>query len=117
MLGEDNTLSVLNKMMELTTRKHQVIANNVANSNTPGYIRRDIDFANEMSRIIKSQDWQSLSSFDGTVKLDESRVPKNDGNNISITEELNEMSQNGVLHELVKKAFQTKVGLIKKAIK
>ncbi len=117
MLGDENTLAVLNKMMELTTRKHQVIANNVANSNTPGYIRRDIDFQDEMSRMIKSEDWKSLSSFDGVVKLDETRVPKNDGNNISITEELNEMSQNGILHELVKKAFQTKVGLIKKAIK
>lgn len=117
MLGDEETLSVLSKMMELTTRKQQVIANNIANVNTPGYIRRDLSFEDEMNRIIKTSDWGSLRTFEGLVKMDETNTPRNDGNNVSITQEMNEMSQNGILHELTKKAFQSRVGLIKKAIK
>ena len=117
MLGEENTLSVLSKMMELSTRKHQVIANNIANANTPGYIRRDLNFEDEMSRIINSQDWKGLREMDGEVSLDETNTPRNDGNNVNLTQEMNEMSQNGVLYDLVHQAFKSRVGIIKNAIK
>jgi len=117
MIGDESTLSVLSKMMELSTKKHQVIANNIANVNTPGYIRRDLSFEEEMSRIVTSKDWASLRKLDGKVTLDETNTPKNDGNNISLTQEMNEMSQNGILYELTQKAFKSRVGLIKSAIK
>lgn len=117
MLGDEETLSVLSKMMELTTRKQQVIANNIANVNTPGYIRRDLSFEDEMKRIVDTADWGALRTFEGMVKMDESNTPKNDGNNVSITQEMNEMSQNGILYDLTQKAFKSRVGLIKSAIK
>lgn len=117
MLGEENTIAVLSKMMELSTRKHQVIANNIANANTPGYIRREMTFQNEMKMAINTRDWHSLKSLSGTVSVDTTNTPRNDGNNISLTQEMNEMSQNGILYELTQKAFKSRVGIIKKAIR
>ena len=117
MIGDENTLSVLSKMMELSTKKHQVIANNIANANTPGYIRREMSFESEMSRVINSNDWGGLRKLDGNVSLDESNIARNDGNNVSLTQEMNEMSQNGILYDLVHTAFKSRVGLIKSAIK
>lgn len=117
MIGDENTLSVLSKMMELSTKKHQVIANNIANANTPGYIRRDLSFESEMSRVINSKDWSSLRKLEGNVSLDESNTARNDGNNVNLTQEMNEMSQNGILYDLVHTAFKSRVGLIKSAIK
>ena len=48
MLGDENTIAVLSKMMEMSTSRQKIIAHNIANANTPGYTRRELDFKNEL---------------------------------------------------------------------
>jgi len=117
MLGEDHTVSLLSKMMELSTSRQKVIANNLANANTPGYIRRELDFKDELSKLIKDGDFESLKQMDGKLILDKENVAGNDGNNVHVSSEMNEMSQNGILFSLTQKALKTKMNIIKSAIK
>lgn len=37
-------IDVLNKSLQKTTQRHQMLTANIANVNTPGYKRRDMDF-------------------------------------------------------------------------
>ena len=117
MLGDENSIAVLSKMMEMSTSRQKVIANNIANANTPGYTRRELDFENKLREIIKSGSFDDLQKLKGEVVMDQSGTVKNDGNNVNITNEMNDMSQNGVLFSLMQKAFKSKVGIIKSAIR
>ena len=116
MLGDDQAAVVLTKMLELSTTRQKVIANNLSNANTPGYTRRELDFEAELSKILKQEDMELLRDIEGKVVLDKSNPAKNDGNNISVTQEMNEMSQNGVLFNLMQRALGTKLNIIKSAI-
>ena len=117
MLGDENSIALLSKMMEMSTGRQKVIAHNIANANTPGYTRRELDFEDKLKEILSSGSLEDLHKLKGEVVLDESGTPRNDGKNINITEEMNEMSQNGVMFSLMQKAFKSRVGIIKSAIR
>ncbi|NQZ57275.1 MAG: hypothetical protein HRT88_07375 [Lentisphaeraceae bacterium] len=117
MLGENQTVAVLSKMMELSTTRQKVIASNLANATTPGYIRKELDFESELRKFVINGDLSGLKQLKGEVVSDETHTPKNDGNNVRISEEMNEMSQNGILFSLMQKALKTKVSIIKSAIR
>lgn len=49
------SLSVLNQAISLRTQRHQVLASNIANADTPNYKARDFDFAATMSQALSGQ--------------------------------------------------------------
>jgi|SaaInlStandDraft_1057018.scaffolds.fasta_scaffold44633_3 flagellar basal-body rod protein FlgB len=117
MLGEESTISLLSKMMELSTSRQKVIAHNLANANTPGYVRKELAFEGELKRILNEGSLKDLHQLEGNVVRDESGIFRNDGNNVSVTTEMNEMSQNGIMFSLIQKAFKSRMGIIKSAIR
>lgn len=44
----DSTLDTLQQAMDVRLARHQLLAGDVANANTPGYVPRDLDFAAAM---------------------------------------------------------------------
>jgi flagellar basal-body rod protein FlgB len=44
--------SVLSKALDLRTQRHQVLASNIANADTPNYKARDIDFKSAMQNAL-----------------------------------------------------------------
>lgn len=57
MLSLDKTFDVYTNALRLQGRRAEVLANNIANSETPGFKARDIDFSKELK---KSQQFQDL---------------------------------------------------------
>ena len=112
----DKAVHLNSKMMELAMERQKVIANNLANANTPGFVRRDIDFKDALAAVIDSNDKTSLDSFQGEMVKDYGPPARLDGNNVGQASEMNEMMQNSVLHNLLSKAYSTKMGIIKQAI-
>ena len=43
--GIDKSVNLLEKMLDVSATKHKVIANNIANINTPGYKKMEVSFA------------------------------------------------------------------------
>lgn len=113
----DSGFSTLNKAMELTLSRHAVLAANLANVNTPGYIRHDMDFKAELERAFASGDPATLAAVRGTVTRDESGPARLDGNNVNSSHETNEMMQNGVFYSLLTKAFNTRINILRTAMR
>lgn len=42
------SLAVMSKALNVRTQRHQILASNIANADTPGYKARDLDFAQAM---------------------------------------------------------------------
>lgn len=113
----DDSNLITNKMLECSMQKQSVIANNLANLETPGYVRRILDFEKTLAAMVKSGNIKEISNLEPKVIHDpESGPGRLDGNNVSKTDELNEMMQNSILYGLLTKAYSTKMSILRAAI-
>jgi flagellar basal-body rod protein FlgB len=114
----DDTTLLSTKMIDLTVARQQVIANNLANASTPNYIRKDLDFQGKLAEQVRNNDLEGgLSSVTGEVVDDNTEAPRMDGNNVNVATELNQLMKNGVLFNLLSKAYSTKMTILRNSMK
>lgn len=112
----DESSVLNNKMMELSMENQRVIANNLANADTPGYVRFKLDYQKKLAGALESGDSKSLEDVKGKLVKDESGTMRLDGNNVTVANEMTEMMQNSVLYSLLAKSFTTRINILKSAI-
>lgn len=105
-----------NKMLELSQENQRVIANNIANADTPGYTKFKIDYQKKLADILQNGNVDDVNNFKAKLENDKTNPARADGNNVQLGQEMTDMMQNSVLYSLLTKAFTTKMGIIKSAI-
>jgi len=113
---DDSTL-IATKMLDITSKRQKVIANNIANASTPGFIRKELDFQKKLAEQVESGDMRNVESVDPTVVDDLTDAPKMDGNNVNVSTELVQLMQNGVLSSLLGRAYTTKMNILRNSMK
>jgi flagellar basal-body rod protein FlgB len=91
------------KMLDATVLRHEAIASNLANLETPGYRRLDLkpSFSAELQRAADSQDARQIAALQPSVAPDPAAVPlRPDGNTVQLENELLAMSDNSLHHAL-----------------
>jgi flagellar basal-body rod protein FlgB len=91
------------KMMDATALRHEAIASNLANIETPNYKRVDVasSFQDELKAAIGARDMSQISSLSPTLAEDASAVAANrDGNTVQLESELLKLNQNTLAHTL-----------------
>jgi flagellar basal-body rod protein FlgB len=122
-------LELLTREMEVATLRRGVIANNIANANTPNFKRSDVNFESQLKRALDSEkvkspfpefltdprhipfnrsvDWRSVQP---RRVLDYLTEAKNNGNNVDIEQEgmdsLNNQLIYTTLAQVVSSEFQ-----------
>ncbi|OGV55474.1 MAG: flagellar basal-body rod protein FlgB [Lentisphaerae bacterium GWF2_44_16] len=112
----DEGSALNNKLLELSMENQRVIANNLANADTPGYVRFKLDYQKKLASALESGDNKSIGDVKGKLVKDESGNMKLDGNNITVATEMTEMMQNSVLYSLLARSFTTRINILKSAI-
>jgi flagellar basal-body rod protein FlgB len=95
------------KMLDATVVRHEAIAANLANLETPGYQRVDLSrsFQEELRRAIAAGNPKQIASLKPTLAPDPSALPNSrDGNTVNLEQELLELNQNALAH-----AFQSQL--------
>ena len=82
-------------MLDLISQKQRAIGSNVANVDTPGYVRRDIDFSQYLGSM-NSPIETKLSTALGPSGVIEDRREQE----IDIAEELAEMQKNSLMYTI-----------------
>jgi flagellar basal-body rod protein FlgB len=95
--------------------RQQAIAQNLANVNTPGYRRQDVDFASAL-RAAWDQGTDKVESVDPTVAVDQSAVMRADGSSVDIDTEAASQAKNGLQYEAVSTVMKTRVSILRSAI-
>lgn len=107
-LFSNSTFSLLEKGLDASALRHQAIANNIANINTPGYKKLEVSFEEEFKRAkgsgqIKMAQLDNrhlpgpgLSTNDINITTSSATSMRNDGNNVDIDEEVTKMSENNI---------------------
>ena len=82
-MAEITNFQLLERYLDLASQRHQLIVNNMANIDTPGYRTRDIDFRQELQRVIAGGDVTATPVLRQVSGL----VERPDGNNVSLERE------------------------------
>ena len=109
----------LKKMLDATVMRHEAIASNLANLETPNYKRIDVDssFNTELSRAISSGSNRDLAHLEPRIVLDKNApAPNRDGNTVQLDSELLNLQQNGVAHTMQTQFISSTIMKLKSAI-
>lgn len=62
-------INVLDKAADASWLRNELISNNIANQDTPGYKRTDVDFESQLSQALKNQKYTSIDAKVKNVDL------------------------------------------------
>lgn len=91
------------KMMDATALRHEAIASNLANIETPNYKRIDVapSFQTELKAALGFKDVAKISSITPGLAGDPNAVAANrDGNTVQLETELMKLNENTLAHTL-----------------
>ena len=91
------------KLLDATMLRHEAIASNLANIETPGYKRLDIapSFNTELQQAMTANDPSQIASVQPKLEVDAHAVAQGrDGNTVQLETELANLQQNTVAHSL-----------------
>ena len=113
------TMNILEKNMDVSLLRREVISNNIANAETPNYKRSDVNFEAELGRALDSEkntgipnkmtherhipfnrpiDYRSVKP---RIVLDYLTQVKNNGNNVDIEQEVMDLTENQMMYEFM----------------
>lgn len=81
-------VALLSKLLDLTYTSNKVLANNIANVNTPGFKKHDVSFQNELVKAVESKDINKIRDVHEKIALSGDKSHKKDGNNVDLDKEL-----------------------------
>ena len=91
------------KLLDATVLRHEAIASNLANVETPNYKRVDLqpNFSTELQRAIAGRSAEQIAAVEPQISVDGSAtIAKPDGNTVQLESELTALNQNAVAHAL-----------------
>lgn len=106
---EDVTMGVIYQAMHGLSARQRVIADNVANINTPGFQASRVDFESSLRRAVSSGEPGS-TSVDTTTSTDPSRQ---DGNNVNLDDETLSMIDTNLKYQTMVEAMNTKFRILR----
>jgi flagellar basal-body rod protein FlgB len=102
-LFSDSYYVAAKKMLDVSALRHEAIASNLANIETPNYKRLDVpkSFENQLSQAVASKDNAQINSVQPALSVDTSAVTgRSDGNTVQLEDEMLKLNQNMVEHSL-----------------
>ena len=76
-------MNLLEKFLDFTSQRHQLVTSNMANIDTPGYRTKDLDFRGELHRAVAD----GGTSFLPVARSVPGLLERPDGNNVSLDRE------------------------------
>lgn len=129
MLSSDafNYVNLLDKAADASWKRESAIANNIANVDTPGYKRQDVEFQSILERELKSQkannalaavDRANLHDLDPLVYTDHGGYSyRLDGNNVDIDTENVELASEQIRYQAITQGISSEFSRFKSVIK
>jgi flagellar basal-body rod protein FlgB len=123
----DNTSRLLAKVLDFRAARQNVIAGNLANAETPGYVMKELDFEKELQKVIDNKITNPVKSEPDQVNaseaimedsFDPNQMIKEYGkpNELNVDKEMAKMSQNNLLYEVSTRLLSKKFENLKAVI-
>lgn len=111
----DNTQLALQRAISGAAMRQEVLANNLANAETPGFRRSDVDFHSTLAQAMKSGDAEAIEGTTFAAQQ-ESQVMRADGNGVDIDVEAAGMAKNALEYDALISVAKARVMIFKTAM-
>jgi flagellar basal-body rod protein FlgB len=112
----DVTQALLERAMTGATLRQTALSNNIANANTAGYKRSDVDFASTLAGALDSGDSaRQIDSVQFAPVVDQS-TGRADGNNVDIDTEMADLNENSVVYQTLVEVAKARFGILTNVI-
>lgn len=119
-----NYVNVLNKAADASWMRNTVISNNIANVDTPGYKRKDVQFESYLmasmtgsGSVTDRVNSVNLDTLNGSIYTDHSNLSyRLDGNNVDIDTESAELAENQIRYYALLDSISQEFSRLKTAI-
>lgn len=119
-------VNVLNKAADASWQREEVIANNLANVNTPGYKRKDVDFQSVLRNELGNMKYKTLDSkvenadlsrLNASVYIDSANYSyRIDKNNVDIDNENVELASEKIRYDALTDSMTQEFSRLKAAM-
>lgn len=112
-------LEQLPALMDVAQLRQRVISQNLANVNTPGYKRLDVEFEETLARVLEQQDSvgkSGVSNVAAKIVEDTSTSVRADGNNVDVDRELGQLNKNAMLFQMYSQLMRSQFDAMRRAI-
>ena len=123
----DRASSILQKSLDLRAQNQDVIASNIANSETPGYSPAKLEFEDTLRDAIKGKGpmlatthpkhialgSQNISDVTGIIARTPDDTGIGDENGVSVDEEMIALSENQIMYETSAQLLKKKLSVMK----
>jgi flagellar basal-body rod protein FlgB len=92
----DTTQVSLEAAMRGSMLRQNLLTNNLANVDTPGYHREDVNFQGQLDQALSSGQSPNSVTFQPVT---EARITRADGNGVSAEQESANLAENGLLYQ------------------
>jgi flagellar basal-body rod protein FlgB len=111
----DNTQLALERAISGASMRHEILANNLANAETPGFQRSDVDFHTTLAQAMKSGDASRIESTSFQAQRDNQTL-RADGNGVDVDTESAAMAKNGLEYEALVSVDKARIQIIQSAL-
>jgi flagellar basal-body rod protein FlgB len=119
--------------MDVASLRNDVIANNIANIDTPKFKRREVIFEDKIKKVLESKtnyaklnttnarhfqisEIADLSGVEPKIKVMNNLSYRNDENNVDIDTETAEMTKNSIYYDSLSQSMSNEISLLRLAI-
>lgn len=118
-----NYINVLDKAADASWTRNDVLANNIANADTPGYKRKDVQFETYLANAVAGTDsldetvaGLDLDTLNSTTYTEQAGLSyRMDGNNVDISTENVELAKNQIKYYTLMNSINQEFAMLKAA--
>ncbi len=120
-----NYINVLDKAADASWVRNDVLANNIANADTPNYKRKDVQFETYLANAVAGTDSLDetvskidLATLESTTYTEQAGLSyRADGNNVDISTENVELAKNQIKYYTLMDSINQEFSRLKSALK
>lgn len=117
MLRFNPQMEQLPALMDVAELRHRVISQNLANVNTPGYKRLDVDFEQQLAIALQdASGTQGPRTLSPRIIEDNSPSLRADGNNVDVDREIGQLNKNTLLFQMYSQLLRSQFDSMRRAI-
>jgi flagellar basal-body rod protein FlgB len=118
-LFQGDNYQAVKKLLDVAAMRHEALASNIANVETPGYKRLDVDktFEAELRSDLRAGDVRDAAGLQPRIAEDSTaRTMRSDGNNVQLDRELLAMTENSTNFDVLTQFASSSLKQLRTAI-
>jgi flagellar basal-body rod protein FlgB len=112
----DLTDLVIQQSLNGASLRQQLLTNNLANADTPGFKASDVDFESSLQQALASSDPNAAVANVSFSPVSSGGEMQADGNDVDLNQQMSELTQNAVEYETLTEIEKTRMQALQSAI-